>query len=287
MILPGASSSVALACPAPIGDHAPVAGVAAHVRGIPSLQRPRLPNIPGAVAFSPPVGHDAGTMTDTGDRPGRDPDSGATGTAGTVPDLAMTTAEAARVAGVSARTIRRWIEKGALPAVTGAGGVLYVFPHDLEAARVASGARPSPVRRDVRDATGTRDDPVDRDVSGSSALSPDPAGEAAGAILTAWRDTVLAPVVEELAATRRELGDARERAGRLEAERDAALAELAALRDAAVARPEAPEATDESESAFRPSVAAWRERTTREVDLDQPSEPAPWWRRWWRGVRGG
>ena len=206
-------------------------------------------------------------MTDTGDRPGRDPDSRTTGTAGTPPDLAMTTAEAAKVAGVSARTIRRWIEKGALPAVAGAGGVLYVFPHDLEAARIARGARPSPVRRNVRDATGTRDDPVDRDMTGSSALSPDPAGEAAGAILTAWRDTVLAPVVEELAATRRELGDARERAGRLEAERDAALAELASLRDAVVARSEVPGATDP----LRPASETLALR----------------WRRWWRGVRGG
>ena len=39
--------------------------------------------------------------------------------------------------------------------------------------------------------------------------------------------------------------------------------------------------------AFRPSVAAWRERTTRAVDLDEPSGATPWWRRiWWRRDRG-
>jgi excisionase family DNA binding protein len=171
------------------------------------------------------------------DRPGR-PDE-------PLPDLAITTAEAAKIAGVSPRTIRRWIEKGALPAVTGAGGVLYVFPHELEAARIASGSRPSPVARDRRDDRGVPDrDSVrtkwdDRDVAGASALSPDPTGDTAGAILVAWRDTVLAPVVEELAATRREIGETRQALGRAEAERaqasrerDAAVAEVARLQAA-------------------------------------------------------
>ena len=56
--------------------------------------------------------------------------------------------------------------------------------------------------------------------TGTRAGHPDPAGDAAGAILVAWRDTVLAPVVEELSATRRELGQVRQELGRLEAERD-------------------------------------------------------------------
>ncbi|MDP9362974.1 MAG: helix-turn-helix domain-containing protein [Chloroflexota bacterium] len=186
----------------------------------------------------------------------------------------MTTAEAARVAGVSARTIRRWIEKGTLPAVAGAGGVLYVFPHDLEAARVASGSRPSPVARDTRDAPdGSRggDDPGVRDATGTSALSPDPAGEAAGAVLMAWRDTVLGPVVGELAAVRRELGDARERVGRLEAERDQAARERDALRDE-VERLRVPApAPEEEDDDRRPATEALMLR----------------WRRWFRRVTGG
>jgi excisionase family DNA binding protein len=160
-------------------------------------------------------------MEDTTGRSAHDPNEvtmGVEGTSRTSPDLALTTAEAAEIAGVSARTIRRWITKGTLPAVAGAGGVLYVFRRDIESARIASGSRPSPVVASVPD--GPRHE-HDRDGPGPSRLSPDSTSEAAGAVLMAWRDTVLAPVVAELSATRKELGDAREKIGRLEVERDA------------------------------------------------------------------
>jgi excisionase family DNA binding protein len=173
-------------------------------------------------------------------------DEGTRGTGGTSPpspDLALTTAEAAQIAGVSARTIRRWIAKGTLPAVAGAGGVLYVFRRDIEAARIASGSRPSPVAASVRDRPGQETDRDVRDSSRPDPLSPEPTSEAAAAVLVAWRDTVLAPVVAELSATRKELGDARQALGRLEVERDALwsrVEQLEAEQDAAIGANQAP-----------------------------------------------
>jgi hypothetical protein len=61
--------------------------------------------------------------------------------------------------------------------------------------------------------------------------------------LVAWRDTVLAPVVAELSATRKELGDARQALGRLEVERDALwsrVEQLEAEQDAAIGANQAP-----------------------------------------------
>lgn len=65
--------------------------------------------------------------------------------------------------------------------------------------------------------------------TGASSL-PTPTSEAAGAILNAWRDTVLAPVVAELGETRQQLATLAQTLGRTEAERDSARHELAALR---------------------------------------------------------
>jgi len=50
-------------------------------------------------------------------------------------------------------------------------------------------------------------------------------GDAVGAILVAWRNTVLAPLVEHLAAVTQDLARAREDVGRLRTERDAAVRE--------------------------------------------------------------
>jgi excisionase family DNA binding protein len=157
---------------------------------------------------------------------------------GTDPDVSLTTAEAAEMAGVSPRTIRRWIEKGALPAMTGAGGVFYVFARDVEAARLASLSRSSGTPHLTARFTVVGDNNTVPDASGSpgaSQLTPDPASGPAGAILVAWRDTVLAPVVEELSATRRELGQVRQELGRAEAERDQVTRERDDLRAELVA----------------------------------------------------
>ena len=66
-------------------------------------------------------------------------------------------------------------------------------------------------------------------------------------------------------------------------ERDAARAELDRLRstqDALQGAPGAAGAEEPTDPAFRPSVAAWRERTTRAVDVDAPEAAPPRWRFW-------
>jgi excisionase family DNA binding protein len=150
--------------------------------------------------------------------------------------VSLKTAAAAEMVGVSPRTIRRWIEKGTLPAMTGAGGVFYVFARDVENAQRASLSRssgPSQASHVTARFTVVGDNnpvPDESGPTGTSQLTPDPAGGAAGAILVAWRDTVLAPVVEELSATRRELAEVHQALGRTEAERDQAARERDALR---------------------------------------------------------
>ena len=151
------------------------------------------------------------------------------------------------------------------------------------------------------------DRPTDRPTNGAPAVS-----EAARRQLEAIRDEWLAPLVAQIREQAEEIGrlraereavteerdrlwhereDDRRLAGQLvnllKAERDELRAEVGRLRageDAPARPPEAPGTTVQAAPAFRPSVAAWRERTTRAVDLDQPSGAAPWWRFWerWR-----
>jgi excisionase family DNA binding protein len=180
--------------------------------------------------------------------------TGPTEPAGTDPDVSLTTAEAAEMVGVSPRTIRRWIEKGTLPAMIGAGGVFYVFARDVEDARRASLSRSSGTPHVTARFSVVGDNntvPDESGPAGTSQLTPDPAGGAAGAILVAWRDTVLAPVVEELSATRRELADVHQALGRTEAERDQAARERDVLRAelaAAAAPMQAPTASERAEA---------------------------------------
>jgi excisionase family DNA binding protein len=173
----------------------------------------------------PPPGDTRATDTSENEQSAR--------TTGTAPDVSLTTAKAAKRVGVSPRTIRRWIEKGSLPAITGTGGVFYVFAQDVESARLASMSRSSGAPHTITRAAIVEDNNTVPDISGtprSSYAAPDPGGDAAGAVLVAWRDTVLAPVVEELSATRREIGQVRQKLGRAEAERDQAAQEREALR---------------------------------------------------------
>jgi excisionase family DNA binding protein len=193
----------------------------------------------------------------------------------TDPDVSLTTAQAAEMAGVSPRTIRRWIEKGTLPAMTGAGGVFYVFARDVENARLASLSRSPGTPHMTARLTVVEDNNTVPDSSGAAGTAdmvPDPAGGAAGAILVAWRDTVLAPVVEELSATRRELGQISQELGRAEAERDQAARERDALRVELTA---AQRVRDQAVSQGTIQVPP-------RDDLPEPTpktDERPWWRR--------
>jgi len=215
--------------------------------------------------------------------------------------MSLTTAQAAALAGVSPRTIRRWIEKGALPAQSGAGGVLYVFAADVETARLAGlsrSPRPSPLSARF---TVVEDNNAVPELSGTSQVSPDPAGTAAGAILVAWRDTVLAPVVEELSATRRELGEVRQELGRAQAERDQAQRERSVLQEqlavfeagelrSAIERnsPDLTHAPQDANAApQRDDTHGMADMTLRQArDVPQPAGESVV-RRWWRKIVGG
>ena len=221
---------------------------------------------------------------------------------GTDPDVSLTTAEAARVAGVSPRTVRRWIERGVLPAVVGAGGVLYVFRRDLDVARTATHARPG--QRDTGDTGDVRDTSHElgdrRDVRDSpgladvSRLSPDPGGGAAGAVLVAWRDTVLAPVVEQLAVVTQDLARAREDVGRLGAERDGAARERDRVQEQLDADRSLADQLVNVLQAERDAALAEVARlrtaqdapTTPAMDtvsgIGQQGPRSPWWRLWGR-----
>ncbi len=213
-------------------------------------------------------------MPDTGDT-GDAPDADTSRTGGTEKAVALSTAEAARVAGVSARTIRRWIEKGTLPAVTGAGGVLYVFPQDLEAARIASGSRPSPVARDREDSgdmspSGTvRDDWDTLEDAGHVRDMLPVVSPAARSQLEAIRDEWLAPLVAQIREQAEQVGVLRTERDRALQERDALSAEverLKAAQDAAVAAPE-------PQHEAQPAEAV-------------PDASAPWWASWWHRLLG-
>ena len=109
-----------------------------------------------------------------------------------VSDVDPTLAEVARLAGVPPRAARRW------------------------GARDASGRPPAT----AEPAPG----------AGSAAATAGRSEQAAAMVLQLWQETVLAPLLDQLADLTRELGEAREAIGRLEAERDGARLERDELR---------------------------------------------------------
>ena len=135
--------------------------------------------------------------------------------------MLVTADVAAAMAGVSARTIRRWIQRGYLPATHSPDGYL-VSPVDLATARAATGHG-----RGHGHSHGHRAAVTDADTATSAptaVVSP-----SASAQLAAIRDEWLAPLVDRIAELERDRG-------RLEAERDAARAELAALKASTMPR---------------------------------------------------
>ncbi len=179
-------------------------------------------------------------------------------------DTAMTTMvtveEAARLAGVSPRTVRRWIQHGALPCVETTERGKLVSPADLPAARLAARSGHGHVRdRDRRD----RDHGHDHGHEGvDTAMATDTtAGSvspAARSQLEAIRDEWLRPLMERNEDLARENG-------RLQAERDALAAEVERLRTAQDAPHAAQESQHDAEPAERPADTL-----------------VPWWKFWER-----
>ena len=169
----------------------------------------------------------------------------------------LTVAEAAGRLGVTPDAVRRRLHRGTLAGAKTVDGEWRVWLPEPAPGEETGGRQ---------DAAGT------------------PPGEAPGDLIPAY-EARLAEMREDLAFLRNELTARTEEIRR----RDHIIAgfierlpELPAGDDAPRTPPEGPGATDPGTAPFRPSVAAWRERTTREVDLDAPSPPAPWWRFWER-----
>ena len=188
-------------------------------------------------------------------------------------DGTLSVQEAAAHLGVSEKTIRRRIKSGALPAFQLPTSQGYEWRVQVDEAAVqvdgapvhAAGQGQGPGQRrvhvDTPAAQHADPQPIEADYrTGAVVVSP-----AASSQLTAIMDAWVTPLVDRIAELERECG-------RLEAERDAARAELAALKappsqDAAHA---APAGTSEAEDGD-----------------DRWEGPQPLWRRVWRALRGG
>jgi len=117
----------------------------------------------------------------------------------------VTTEEAARRAGVSPRTIRRWIQRGVLPATVTPDGYL-IAAGDLGSAAAGAGQGPRPRSHAVTDAATSA--ATDTDMATPVIVNP-----TARAQLEAIRDEWLAPLVAQITTQAEQIGH-------LEAERD-------------------------------------------------------------------
>ncbi len=145
----------------------------------------------------------------------------------------VTAEEAARLAGVSARTIRRWVQRGMLPSSTGEIGIL-VSPADLVIAQSRAGHG-----QGQRHGHGHGHGHEDADTTTSTASLVNPQARAQ---LEAIRDEWLQPLVARIESLSRENGQ-------LQAERDALAAEVAELKRVPAPPTASPEAPGREEAA--------------------------------------
>ena len=181
----------------------------------------------------------------------------------------VTTEDAARMAGVSVRTVRRWMQHGHLPAIETDRGKL-VSPADLPEARKRAGRGHD--RGHVQHPHG-HDRGHDNMATDTDTAMTAPALPSATAQMQAIRDEWLMPLVDRIGELERENG-------RLETERDQAMRERDALR-AQLTTPRVPQ--EAIPASPRDDLAA------RAYDPDKPSADtlALHWRRWWRRMTGG
>ncbi len=165
----------------------------------------------------------------------------------------VTVEEAARLAGVSPRTVRRWIQHRALPCIETTERGKLVSPADLPAARLAARSGHGRDRDHGHDHGHVGVDTAMTTDTTAVAVSP-----AARSQLEAIRDEWLRPLMERNEDLARENG-------RLQAERDALAAEVERLKAAQDAAHAAPEPQGEAQP--------------REV---APDTSVPWWRFWER-----
>ena len=167
-------------------------------------------------------------------------------------------AEAAARPGISSEAARKRVQRGTLPGRKVAGA-WYV---DAVAVPDAPAGRPDAAPDAAGEAGRTRPDAGPR--RGGVDLQP-------LAELIERQGEEIRRLAEASTAWQFRALQAEERLKQLTAGADAA-------QDAPHDAPEAPGAAAPPDPAFTPSVAAWRERTTRAVDVDDPGAAA-WWRR--------
>jgi excisionase family DNA binding protein len=174
----------------------------------------------------------------------------------------VTTEDAARLAGVSVRTIRRWIQHGHLPAIESDRGKL-VSPADIPEARTRAGRGHG--HGHIRAANG-HDRGHDNMVTDTDTAMTAPALSSATAQMEAIRDQWLLPLVDRIGTLERENGRLEQERDQVTRERDALRAELTTAREM--------------------SPASHRNDITPETP-ETPNVSTAAWRRWWRRMTGG
>jgi hypothetical protein len=198
------------------------------------------------------------------------------------PDALLPVESAGNVAGISPRTLRYWIRGGKLPATEGQHGKL-VRLGDVLAIAEMTGKRPAANRQsagnEMRVETSARsagnaagntiqDDDAEALMATGVAALPATAGTMQAA-LEVFRDELVRPFVDDLRAAERTIG-------RLEAERDQAIAERDALRVELERVHDAPVAANQDLGEAMPAAT-----TTDAVPPD-----ASFWSRFWRALTG-
>jgi excisionase family DNA binding protein len=140
----------------------------------------------------------------------------------------VTTEDAARLADVSVRTVRRWIQHGHLPAVESDRGKL-VSPADIPEARKRAGRGHD--RGHIRTPNG-HDCGHDNMATDTDTAMTAPALSSATAQMEAIRDAWLRPLVERIEELAEEKGQLKTERDQAIRERDALRAELTAAREA-------------------------------------------------------
>ncbi len=199
-------------------------------------------------------------------------DTAPVGTADATGVVTVTTSEAAALAGVTPRTIRRWLQEGWLASVE-ASGERRISPADLPAAKALARRRAQEGRRRGHGRTGARVSPAT-----TVAVTGD---TTAGPLMVA--PSTLAQLVERLGALEREGGELR---GRL-----AALGAVVAAKDETIAelrrRAEAAERELAAHRGGQGSRAAPGAVARSGPVADQALSPAGgFWRRLWGALAG-
>ena len=191
--------------------------------------------------------------------------------------MMVTVEGAAELAGVSVRTIRRWIQQGHLPHIENESGKL-VSPADIPMARQRAGrgrVRGHVTPRSGHD-RGHDNMATDTDTAMAVALS-----HSATAQMEAIRDEWLRPLINRIEELSRENG-------RLEQERDSLRLELDQMRSESAKSENTPQ--DANPAPLRDDAPHMTSDTSPEASVAPglaSDRLVPGWRRWWRKIVGG